>query len=104
MRIYVDNLKRREMKSHFTQIIGNRNNNMWCHLFSSDEKALHAFAANLGLKREWFQRQGFAHYDLTPNRRAAALRLGATERDVQDWLKERGVSTGGERMSQGTML
>lgn len=50
-----------------------------CHLTSdcSDEE-LHAFAELLGLKREWFQpHRVMNHYDLTPRKRAKALRLGA---------------------------
>jgi predicted kinase len=49
----------------------------WCHMAtdgSFDE--LHAFAARLGLRRAWFQRD---HYDLPPHGRAAAVALGAEE-------------------------
>ena len=48
------------------------------HLLTSDLAELHAFAANIGLKRRWFQDKTFPHYDLTKSRRAAALRTGAT--------------------------
>lgn len=51
-----------------------------CHLFSDHLSELHPFAANLGLKREWFQnKEACPHYDLTPGKRAAAIRLGAKE-------------------------
>ena len=49
---------------------------------------MHAFAERLGLRREWYQRgthnRGpwhwyLSHYDLTPNKRALAVRLGAVE-------------------------
>jgi hypothetical protein len=49
----------------------------WCHMTtdgSFDE--LHEFAARLGLRRAWFQRD---HYDLPPHGRAAAVALGAEE-------------------------
>jgi len=50
-----------------------------CHLTTTgplDE--LHAFAKRLGLKHQWFQDHALApHYDLTPRRRQAAIRLGA---------------------------
>jgi len=49
----------------------------WCHMASDrnfDE--LHAFAARLGLRRRWFQRD---HYDLPAHARAAAVALGAEE-------------------------
>ena len=50
---------------------------VWCHLAtdgSFDE--LHEFAAALGLRRRWFQRD---HYDLPAHRRAVAVALGAEE-------------------------
>ena len=51
-----------------------------CHLTTDEDDldALHAFAARLGMKRSWFQpHPKMPHYDLTPGRREAALRLGA---------------------------
>lgn len=51
-----------------------------CHLFADSDDELHEFAAKIGMKREWFQPHRVAnHYDLTPRRRAAALKLGAAE-------------------------
>jgi len=51
-----------------------------CHMTADSVDELHAFAAKLGLKREWFQ-QGriLPHYDLTRKKRAQAVRLGAVE-------------------------
>lgn len=55
----------------------------WSHMVSDvgpDE--LHAFAAKLGLKREWSQERPKAsahHYDIVPTKRALAVRLGAVE-------------------------
>ena len=47
----------------------------WCHLATDGDFAeLHAFAAGLGLRRSWFQRD---HYDLPPHGRIAALAAGA---------------------------
>ena len=51
-----------------------------CHLTieGDDLELLHAFAKRLGMKRSWFQpHPKMPHYDLTPGRREAALRLGA---------------------------
>ena len=56
----------------------------WCHLFSEDLVALHAFAAGLGLRRSWFQeppRASWPHYDVTEGKREQALRTGAVEAD-----------------------
>lgn len=53
----------------------------WSHMVSdvgADE--LHAFAARLGLKREWSQERPKAsahHYDIVPAKRALAIKLGA---------------------------
>jgi predicted kinase len=49
----------------------------WCHMaVDGSFEELHAFAARLGLRRAWFQRD---HYDLPPHGRAAAVALGAQE-------------------------
>ena len=57
--------------------------NRWSHLVSTTgETELHAFAARLGLRRDWAQLRpnaSAAHYDITPPKRAIALRLGACE-------------------------
>ena len=75
----------------------------WCHMVSDvSEEELHAFAARLGLKRSWFQGRhngaSAAHYDLTPSKRALALKLGAgavTARELvmrnYDGLRRRGL-------------
>jgi hypothetical protein len=48
------------------------------HLSADTLDELHAFAARLGLRREWFQDHPIMpHYDLTPGKHARALALGA---------------------------
>ena len=48
------------------------------HLVSDTSIAeLHAFAENLGIRREWFQRRSVPHYDLTGVRYDLALAMGA---------------------------
>lgn len=53
----------------------------WCHMVSDrGEAELHAFAARLGLKRQWAQlrpKHSSAHYDLIPAKRMLALKFGA---------------------------
>lgn len=72
--------------------VGGRNGHQWCHLFADekDSTELHAIAFRIGMRRQWFQGD---HYDLTPGRRAAAIRAGAVEVDritaVQIWRKQR---------------
>lgn len=50
----------------------------WCHLVADSVAELHAFAAQLGLRQEWFQdRTMYPHYDVTVNVQRRALVLGA---------------------------
>jgi len=62
-----------------------------CHLTTDgplDE--LHAFAARLGMKREWFQEHRIApHYDLTAQRRERALLLGAVFVSMREQVRRR---------------
>lgn len=89
--VYVDAL-RKHARSEEPQArrVGARNGDLWCHLLAdeSDCEELHEFAARLGCHRGWYQERrdvrGLAvggHYDLTPGRRAMALKFGAVEVD-----------------------
>lgn len=50
----------------------------WCHLVADSVAELHAFAAQLGLRQEWFQyRTMYPHYDVTVSIQRRALALGA---------------------------
>lgn len=65
----------------------------WCHMQAYSIDELHAFAAKLGLKRSYFQPgknpQGLlAHYDLSPAKRAQAVRLGAIEIHAMDRARQ----------------
>ncbi len=73
-----------------------------CHMVSdTSEVELHAFAARIGLKREWAQlrpKSSAAHYDLTATKRALAVELGAAEVSARelamrnyDGLRRRGL-------------
>lgn len=62
----------------------------WSHLWTEagNEEALHAFAARLGLKREWFQNKpGFPHYDITEGKVRRAHRIGAIRLTLRHWLE-----------------
>jgi hypothetical protein len=55
-----------------------------CHMFTDDIDLteLHAIAARIGMRREWFQNKTAApHYDLKPDFREAAMRAGAVAVD-----------------------
>ena len=72
--------------------VGSKRGHQWCHMWVNpgDEETLHAIANKIGMRQSWFQnKQGFPHYDLTPSRRARALRAGAVETDLRDWLYSR---------------
>lgn len=66
-----------------------------CHMWADTVEELHAFAARIGMRRQWFQnhprRKGnpFPHYDLNESRRPRAVRAGAIELDrraaVESW-------------------
>jgi hypothetical protein len=49
---------------------------------------LHAMAAAVGLKREWFQANGSTpHYDCLPSRAEHAVRLGARRVDRKAFVE-----------------
>lgn len=50
-----------------------------CHMIADSVDELHAMAAAIGMRREWFQPTSFPHYDVSLERRARALALGAIE-------------------------
>jgi hypothetical protein len=53
----------------------------WSHLVAHEDDELHAFAARLGMRREWFQHKAHrphqGHYDVPERSRQLALDLGA---------------------------
>lgn len=62
--------------------------NHYCHLFADSLDELHAFAARIGLKREYFQNvPGFPHYDLTQTKRALAVKEGAAQITVHEMVE-----------------
>ncbi len=96
--IYVDTLVRYGAAQYLgtdpaqAKRVGARNGHQWAHLWcdAGEEDALHAFAAKIGLKRAWFQNKPrLPHYDCTPSRRAAAVKLGAVPYSLTDWVRAR---------------
>lgn len=84
MSVYVDPLFQHGVGSYHgtgraqATRVGARNKHFWCHLFADTEEELHELAGRIGLLRLWFQGD---HYDLTPGRRAQAVKAGAIEVD-----------------------
>jgi hypothetical protein len=71
----------------------------WSHLLADTPQELHAFAARLGLRREWFQDKpnGLWHYDVTESKRLQVIRLGATSvtwRETAEIIRNRRASGG----------
>lgn len=56
---------------------------MMCHMMSKDLEALHAMAARIGVRRQWFQNKpgGVPHYDICKSKRVLAVKFGAVETD-----------------------
>ena len=73
MTVYVDDMRRPAQ-------VG-RTHGSWSHLFADTSDELHAFAARLGLRREWLQHEGThrEHYDVTERKRQAAIAYGAQQ-------------------------
>ena len=54
------------------------------HMYADSPEELHAFAAKIGLKRQWASDitqpdSGMLHYDLSPSKRRQAVAVGAME-------------------------
>lgn len=71
MTVYVDDMRMAARVGRLTA--------RWSHLVADSDDELHAFAAQLGLRRSWAQYEGTwkSHYDVTESKRRQAIRLGA---------------------------
>lgn len=80
MTIYVDELHTYRPVAGHTR---------WCHMATDgDLSELHGMAGGIGMRREWFQdKPSLAHYDLTPSRRALAIKCGAIEVDSMELMR-----------------
>lgn len=89
--VYVDKLQRYAVYSDAkAEAVGRRHGHLWCHMWSDDLEALHEMAAKIGMRRDWFQNKArFPHYDLVASRREAAIRYGAVECSLMDFLREK---------------
>jgi hypothetical protein len=91
--IYVDEIVRWDIKpaSGAERYFGNGKPS--CHMSTPDHSpeglaALHRFAEKLGMRRSWFQNDKvMPHYDLTPSKRALALKAGAVGVTGQDIIR-----------------
>ena len=67
--------------------------NSACHMATDGPiEELHAFARKIGMRQSWFQdHRRVPHYDLTPARRAEAVKLGAKEVKTMDIITMCGI-------------
>jgi len=90
MAVYVDEVFSWpiEATAHAARAVARKTGGKWCHMWADSEAELLAFGEKLGLKRAWVQKLGTpsAHFDLTPNKRLQALRLGAKTTTTREWL------------------
>lgn len=72
-----------------------RHGTVWCHMMADDERELAAFARLLGLRDAWIQHAGTnrVHFDLTPSKRALAIRHGARELMTRELIRLRGAKS-----------
>jgi len=86
MSVYVDALK---------DYPGGRG--QWCHMATDGGlEELHAFAALIGLKREWFQdHPRVPHYDLRRSKRSCALKHGAIAIETLDLVRRCRIDNNG---------
>ena len=81
--IYVDPIFTMTPRTAQARVCGNR----WCHLVTDnkDLEELHQFAEKIGLYRSFFQNHPtLPHYDLTPSKRALAVKNGAVEVSLKE--------------------
>lgn len=93
--VYVDPPFTAESREPQARRVGNRHQHQWSHMWSDDVEALHKMARRIGLRREWFQSKprgsgtpAFPHYDVVPTIRAMAIKYGAVEKPLKEWLQE----------------
>lgn len=84
MTVYVDEIQEYEPTKR------NHGYTQWSHMWADDAAELHLMAKRMGLKREWFQDSDpyYPHYDVTPPKRAQAMRLGAAFKPAREHAKE----------------
>lgn len=98
MAAYVDQLFEIVSINPRARRVGARNGHQWCHMTADTEEELDAMALKIGLKLAWKQHAGNpgrVHYDLTPSRRALAVKCGAVEETDDERFARRFKRKGG---------
>jgi hypothetical protein len=81
--VYVDNWSQRATVANGSRA----HTSTWCHLAADTTEELVAFAARIGLQRQWIQNAGTPreHFDVTASKRLAAVAAGAVEISWRDF-------------------
>lgn len=89
MTCYIDQLSMTVSRVPEARRVGERHGHLWCHLWTDGApEELHVFAESIGLRRAWYQTHRLVpHYDLVPPRRDAALRAGAVEASLKEFVR-----------------
>lgn len=81
-----------------SQFLPNGADRFWYDLWPSDLTSksleeLHAMALKIGLNKRFYfhNHSGFPHYPLTLERRQLAVKYGAIEKDIAEWISERKI-------------
>lgn len=64
----------------------------WSHMWADSTSELHRMAEIIGVKKCWFEnRRGrnFPHYDIHEDKRKEAIKYGAIEMHLRDYLIKR---------------
>lgn len=87
MTVYVDELVEYPLR----YVRGAERVKYWCHMWADDVDDLHAMAAKIGMRRDWFQDKHpmMLHYDLSQTRRKLAIANGAVEMSFIQWLRNK---------------
>lgn len=77
-----------------------------CHMVADTLEELHAMAAAIGMRPQWFQPRSHPHYDVCQARRAVAVRLGAVQVNRRQLVQvmRRYRETYGERAKPDTSV
>ena len=97
--VMIDQLRKTISRDSHARLVGRKHDHQWCHLWCEvgGEEALHELAAKIGMRRHWFQNKiGFPHYDLVPTRRDPAIKAGAVETDLREWIKAKRTARDGK--------
>lgn len=88
MTVYVDEI--RVYPKSIMDAATKRNGVRWCHMLADTIEELHLMADTIGIQRRYFQNHGsIPHYDITPPKRAKALRAGAIFKSAREQARER---------------